>query len=141
MDTNYKKICSELLKNLPEKQKEVILRRFALQSLASSEGGVKRETLESIGKSFGITRERVRQIENVGLLKLVDELRSSSRKRDGRRNLFLRPSPPFANARVVKEDKSSSSATESRLRDEGGKESEALFDFAAARVFKARPNQ
>ena len=85
MDTNYKKICSELLKNLPEKQKEVILRRFALQSLASSEGGVKRETLESIGKSFGITRERVRQIENDGLLKLVDELRSSS---------------PFTNARV-----------------------------------------
>jgi len=32
------------------------------------------------------------------------------------------------------ENKSSSSATESRLRDEGGKESEALFDFAAARV-------
>jgi len=35
---------------------------------------------------------------------------------------------------LVKEDKSSSSATESRLRDEGGKESEALFDFTAARV-------
>ena len=51
---------------------------------------------------------------------------------------------------VVKEDKSSFSATESRLRDEGGKEREenkfsscpfamtrereALFDFAAARV-------
>ena len=35
---------------------------------------------------------------------------------------------------IVKEDKSSSSATESRLRDEGGKESEALFDFAATRV-------
>ena len=35
---------------------------------------------------------------------------------------------------LVKEDKSSSSATESRLRDEGGKESEALFDSAAAQV-------
>jgi len=35
---------------------------------------------------------------------------------------------------VSEEDKSSSSATESRLRDEGGKESEALFDFANARV-------
>ena len=34
------------------------------------------------------------------------------------------------------EDKSSSSATESRLRDEGGKESEALFDFAAARAIE-----
>ncbi len=36
----------------------------------------------------------------------------------------------------AKEDKSSSSATESRLRDKGGKESEALFDFAAARVIE-----
>jgi len=35
---------------------------------------------------------------------------------------------------VGEEDKSSSSPTESRLRDEGGKESEALFDFANARV-------
>ncbi|OIP75689.1 hypothetical protein CO121_01205 [bacterium (Candidatus Gribaldobacteria) CG_4_9_14_3_um_filter_36_15] len=31
----------------------------------------------------------------------VDELRSSSRRRDGRKNLFLRPSPPLANARVI----------------------------------------
>ena len=33
----------------------------------------------------------------------------------------------------VEEDKSSSSPTESRLRDEGGKEREALFDFATTR--------
>ncbi len=38
------------------------------------------------------------------------------------------------------EDKSSSSATESRLRDEGGKESEALFDFAVAREDKEEVN-
>ena len=31
----------------------------------------------------------------------VDELHSSSRRGDGRRNLFLRPSPPFVNARVT----------------------------------------
>jgi len=31
----------------------------------------------------------------------VDELRSSSRRRDGRGNLFLRPSSLFANARVI----------------------------------------
>ena len=39
------------------------------------------------------------------------------------------------------EDKSSSSATESRLRDEGGKESEALFDFAVAREDKEENRQ
>lgn len=33
------------------------------------------------------------------------ELRSSSRKRDGRRNLFLRPSPALADARAIKETK------------------------------------
>ena len=32
---------------------------------------------------------------------LIDELRSLSRRRDGRRNLFLRPSSPFAIARVI----------------------------------------
>ncbi|MCJ7786783.1 pseudouridine synthase, partial [Patescibacteria group bacterium] len=37
---------------------------------------------------------------------------------------------------IGKEDKSSSSATKSRLRDEGGKEREALFDFAAARLYE-----
>jgi len=35
----------------------------------------------------------------------------------------------------------SSSATESRLRDEGGKESEALFDFANARVIEKSPKE
>jgi len=35
---------------------------------------------------------------------LVDELRSSSRRGDRRRNLFLRSSPPFANARVRKQN-------------------------------------
>ncbi len=45
-------------------------------------------------------------------------------------------SPQIENNKKVKEDKSSSSATESRLRNEGGKEREALFDFAAARVIE-----
>lgn len=58
--TNYQKICQELIKDLPQRQKEVILRRFALRN-------GKRETLELIGKSYGITRERVRQIEEEGL--------------------------------------------------------------------------
>jgi len=69
MDTNYKKICSELLKNLPERQKQVILRRFGLES-------GERETLESIGRDFGITRERVRQIENDGFLRLKPKIES-----------------------------------------------------------------
>jgi len=43
----------------------------------------------------------------------------------------------LAAARLVEEDKSSSSATElSRSESEGEKERKALFDFAAARVYK-----
>ncbi len=61
--TNYQEICLDLISNLPQRQKEVILRRFALRNN-------ERETLESIGQGFGITRERVRQIEEDGLTEI-----------------------------------------------------------------------
>jgi len=63
MTFNYAQICSDLLKGLSQKQKEVLSRRFGL-------GGDGRETLESIGKDFKVTRERVRQIEKDGLFNL-----------------------------------------------------------------------
>jgi len=63
MTFNYAQICSDLLKGLPEKQQVILSRRFGL-------GGDEKETLESIGKDFGVTRERVRQIEKDGLFKL-----------------------------------------------------------------------
>lgn len=62
MKFDYSKISQNLIKGLPQRQKEVILRRFAL-----SPDLKERETLEAIGKNFGITRERVRQIEADGL--------------------------------------------------------------------------
>ena len=60
---DYQKICSDLLQFLPEKQKTILARRYGLKNN-------KRETLESIGKDYGITRERVRQVEFDGFLKL-----------------------------------------------------------------------
>jgi hypothetical protein len=60
---NYKNICEELLAVLPERTRDIISRRFGLF-------GKKRETLESVGKSHGITRERVRQIERDGIIKI-----------------------------------------------------------------------
>jgi hypothetical protein len=63
MTFNYPQICQSFLKDLPERQKELILRRFGLVT-------GQRETLESIGKSYGITRERVRQIEADGMNRL-----------------------------------------------------------------------
>ena len=53
---NYQKICSKILTNLSQRQEEVILRRFGLEK-------EEKETLERIGQNFGITRERIRQIE------------------------------------------------------------------------------
>lgn len=72
---NYNKICSEILESLPLRQREVISRRFAL--LTGKKG--KKETLESIGKDFKITRERVRQIERDGLLKLQKQVKKYRR--------------------------------------------------------------
>jgi hypothetical protein len=59
-----KAIVKKLLQGLPERSRTVLEARFGLGS--SSE----RVTLESIGKKWGITRERVRQIENHALTTL-----------------------------------------------------------------------
>lgn len=69
MKHNYSKICSNLLKGLPERVSDVIKRRFGL-------AGGSRETLEAIGKNYEITRERVRQIEEEGLLKIRPEAKN-----------------------------------------------------------------
>lgn len=60
---NCKKTSQDILKNLNERTREVVSRRFALGK------NKKQETLESIGKSYKITRERVRQIERDGIKK------------------------------------------------------------------------
>jgi hypothetical protein len=59
-----KVIVKRLLSTLPERSRVVLESRFGLG--ASPE----RVTLEAIGKRFGITRERVRQIENHALAQL-----------------------------------------------------------------------
>lgn len=71
MSLNYQKICQELIRNLPQKQKEVLLRRFGLMA-------GQRETLEAIGRDFCVTRERVRQIEKDGLEKIKSEIEDNS---------------------------------------------------------------
>jgi hypothetical protein len=67
MNLNYQKIYQELLNGLPRKQEEILLRRFGLK-------GGEKETLEAIGKDFSITRERVRQIEEDGFLKIKPKI-------------------------------------------------------------------
>ncbi len=76
---NYQKISSDLTKSLPQRTKDVIERRFGLREEPSFDftGSVriKRESLESIGKDYGITRERVRQIENDGIKKIRSKIK------------------------------------------------------------------
>lgn len=68
--TNYQKICFNCLKSLPQRTAEVIERRFGLKT-------GKRETLEAIGQSYGITRERVRQIEKEGFDKISSKIKEN----------------------------------------------------------------
>jgi Sigma-70, region 4 len=67
---DYKKICENYLKDLPQRTADVVERRFGLKS-------GERETLEAIGLSYGITRERVRQIEREGFEKIRPEIRKN----------------------------------------------------------------
>ena len=62
---NLQKMASDLLSRLSTRQKDVLTKRFGLKN-------GQRKTLEAIGDEYGITRERVRQIENdakAGILK------------------------------------------------------------------------
>ncbi len=61
---DFPKLMEQILSLLTEKEQNVISRRFSL-------GGIPRETLDKIGKSYSITRERVRQIEMMAIKKLA----------------------------------------------------------------------
>jgi RNA polymerase primary sigma factor len=63
------------LKALPDREREVIEMRFGLK-------GAEARTLEEVGRAFGVTRERIRQIEN-NTLKKLEMLPEAQRLRDG----------------------------------------------------------
>ncbi len=58
---NPKQVVKRLLSSLPDRAQDVIVGRFGLNQSGDE------MTLESIGKKYGITRERVRQIENYAI--------------------------------------------------------------------------
>ena len=62
-DKNMRDELSELLEVLDDRQREIIFKRFGLD-------GGKPETLEEVGRKFGVTRERIRQLQNIALAKL-----------------------------------------------------------------------
>ena len=56
-----KQVTKKLLSALPERARDVLEKRYGLGNDGET------YTLESIGQTYGITRERVRQIENYGI--------------------------------------------------------------------------
>jgi len=72
MNFNYRKICQNLIKDSPSRTRNILEERFGL------EGG-ERKTLEAIGKVYGLTRERIRQIEETGFLKLKPKIKENKR--------------------------------------------------------------
>jgi len=64
VDVNFHDLMQRVLGLLTDKEQDIIERRFSI-------GLEKKETLDKIGKSYNITRERVRQIESVALRKLA----------------------------------------------------------------------
>jgi hypothetical protein len=59
-------ITKELLSELPERSRKVLVDRFGLSPKADV------RTLDAIGQEYGITRERIRQIENHGISSVRD---------------------------------------------------------------------
>lgn len=62
-DKNMREDVRDLLRELDPREAEILTARFGLD-------GNKERTLEEVGKRFKITRERVRQIQNIALHKL-----------------------------------------------------------------------
>ena len=62
-DKNLRDGVSELLEVLDDRERRIILQRFGLD-------GGKPRTLEEVGQKFGVTRERIRQLQNTALAKL-----------------------------------------------------------------------
>src|SRR5712691_4443121 len=71
-DKNLRGEVDGLLEGLDSREKKIISQRFGLD-------GGRPKTLENVAKSFGITRERIRQLQNIALAKLR---RALSKKED-----------------------------------------------------------
>lgn len=73
LEEDKKECINDALSILTEREKEVISMRFGLTGDAP-------KTLEAIGNTFGVTRERIRQIENSALRKLKNPQRATYRR-------------------------------------------------------------
>ncbi len=63
----------EILKTLDERERKILILRFGLE-------GEEPHTLEAVAKKFGITRERIRQLEVVALKKIRERFHEEDEK-------------------------------------------------------------
>lgn len=70
LDEQRKEVIKSLLQNLPERQADIIIRRFGLDQDDEM-------TLEQIGQIYGVTRERIRQLEAKALRWLRHPIRTN----------------------------------------------------------------
>jgi RNA polymerase primary sigma factor len=66
-DRQLKEEMTALLGTLDEREQKILTYRYGLN-------GVEEETLETVGKRFNITRERVRQIQSAAIAKLREQM-------------------------------------------------------------------
>lgn len=71
-DKDMREEVGELLDILDERERKIINSRFGLD-------GQKPKTLEEVGEKFGVTRERIRQLQNIALHKLRKALGKKER--------------------------------------------------------------
>ena len=62
-DKDLRDEVGDLLDALDARERKIIAYRFGL-------GGGRERTLEEVGRKFGVTRERIRQLQNIALLKM-----------------------------------------------------------------------
>lgn len=75
-DKNLHGELDDLLAVLDKRERRIIDERFGL-------GGRKPMTLEEVGREFGVTRERIRQLQNVALSKMRKALRRKEKPLPG----------------------------------------------------------
>jgi DNA-binding CsgD family transcriptional regulator len=68
-DKNLRDKLSDLLAVLDDRERKIISQRFGLD-------GAEPKTLKEVGKKLGLTRERIRQLQNIALAKLRSRIQS-----------------------------------------------------------------
>jgi RNA polymerase primary sigma factor len=86
LETSAKEALGDALANLSFRERRVLELRYGL-------GGERPRTLDEVGRTFNVTRERIRQIENRSLTKLQHLPQSQQLRNDAEINPGLPPHP------------------------------------------------